>query len=139
MPMAPRLRSLVAVVAASVLAGCAATGTLRCAGDQQAVISDLIYFGTQSPAGVVSEKAWSDFLREEVTPRFPAGLSVWKASGQWLGRDEQLAREDSFVLSLVHPGDHAAETAVRDLIAEYKTRFRQEAVLRVKSPACSSL
>lgn len=137
--MTPRLRSLTIALLASSLMACAAIGTPYCAADQQEVISDLIYFGTDSPAGVVSDEAWTDFLREQVTPRFPAGLSVWQASGQWLGVDGQLTTERSFVLSLVHPEDPVAEGAVRTLIAEYKIRFRQEAVLRVYSRACSSL
>ncbi len=43
------------------------------------------------------------------------------------------------MLSLVHPHSAAAEKAVLELIASYKARFQQEAVLRVKANACISL
>lgn len=45
-------------------------------------------------------------------------------------------RQPSHVLSLAHPPGAEAERAIRDLIAACKTRFRQEAVLRVKWTAC---
>ena len=47
----------------------------------------------------------------------------------------ELVHEPSHVLSLVHPADAASETAVGEIVAEYKNRFEQEAVLRVRSPA----
>ena len=42
-----------------------------------------LYFGLAHPLGKVSESQWQAFLREEVTPRFPDGLTVWQADGQW--------------------------------------------------------
>jgi hypothetical protein len=89
--------------------------------------------------GVVSQEEWSDFLRTVVTPRFPAGLTAWPASGQWRGADGQVVREDSYVLNLIHPGEASTEEGIRAIIAQYKTRFAQEAVLRVRSNVCTSL
>lgn len=42
--------------------------------------------GAEDPAGgtMVADRL---FLAEVVTPRFPEGLTVWRAEGQWL--DEQ--------------------------------------------------
>jgi len=37
----------------------------------------------------VSEAAWRDFLDTEVTPRFPAGLSVVDVYGQWQGKKQK--------------------------------------------------
>ena len=79
------------------------------------------------------------FLREVVTPRFPDGLSVWHATGQWRGTDGRPITESTFVLSLVHGREPSFEASVRDIISEYKARFQQEAVLRVKSHVCISL
>jgi hypothetical protein len=31
----------------------------------------------------VSDAQWTDFLGREVTPRFPDGLTVFEAAGQW--------------------------------------------------------
>jgi hypothetical protein len=98
----------------------------------------VIYFGSAKPTGVVTSEEWAEFLRSSVTPRFPQGFSVWQAAGQWQGADGAIVREDSFVLSLVHPEDEHSEGSVRAIAAEYKSRFEQEAVLRVKSHGCAS-
>ena len=121
------------------LAGCQTAPAPRCAAHEQLSVSELIYFGTATPDGAVTDEQWSGFLRDEVTPRFPQGLTTWPASGQWRSQDGSLTREDSHVLNLVHGGDAATEQAVRELVESYKQRFRQEAVLRVKSHACTSL
>jgi hypothetical protein len=96
-------------------------------------ISDRLYFGRSIPGGgSVSDADWAGFLREVVTPRFPAGLTVWRAEGQWRDDDGAIVREESFVLELIHPASIRADSAVQAIIAEYKQRFRQEAVLRVR-------
>lgn len=123
----------------SLLAGCATVDELHCRPGEQPAIADLLYFGTAKPKGIVSDADWSDFLRSAVAPRFPAGLTAWPASGQWQSADGSLIRENSFVLSLVHPADEASEAAIRSIVSEYKSRFQQEAVLRIKSYACASL
>jgi hypothetical protein len=121
---------------ACFLAGCASVPSSRCASHEQPSITDVFYFGTATPDGVVSDEQWTLFLRDVVTPRFPQGLTTWRASGQWLGKDGKLVLEDSHVLSLVHARDSVTEPAIAGIIAEYKVRFRQEAVLRVKSESC---
>lgn len=138
MPARFPARFAVALCAAA-LAGCAANPPAGpCAAQETVMVNDLIFLGTDSPAGPVSEQAWEDFLRLSVTPRFPQGLTAWRAAGQWRGNDGAIVREPSFVLDLVHPEDAASERAVRELQAEYKTRFQQEATLRVKQHACVS-
>ena len=133
------LRPTLGLALALGVAGCAAPGdTPRCASGEERMVNELLYFGTAKPQGVVSGEEWSQFLRASVTPRFPQGLTVWPAAGQWKGADGAIVREDSFLLSLLHPDDEASEAAVRAITADYKSRFQQEAVLRVKSRACVS-
>jgi hypothetical protein len=103
------------------------------------MVHDVLYFGTgRASDDAVSAEEWSEFLRSAVTPRYPEGLTVWPASGQWRSANGTIAREASYVLSLVHPDNEAAEAGVRALVSEYKSRFQQEAVLRVKGQACAS-
>jgi hypothetical protein len=135
--MPPRLFVL-SIALAVMLAGCAAAPALRCGWGEQIFVSELLYFGTERPGGAVTPEEWSEFLREVVTPRFPEGLTVWPASGQWRSADGAITHEASHVLNLVHPETAAAESAVRAIVTEYKNRFRQEAVLRVKGDACVS-
>ena len=42
------------------------------------------------------------------------------------------------MVSIVHPEGAAAEAGITALVAEYKSRFHQESVLRVSSPSCIS-
>jgi uncharacterized protein DUF3574 len=136
----PHLLALLATVSASLwLAGCSTLGESACTSGERASIAEVVYFGANKPGGIVSPEEWSTFLREVVTPRFPAGLAVWQASGQWQGGDGTLTKENTFVLSLVHTQESSLEASVRAIISEYKARFHQEAVLRVKSHVCISL
>ena len=136
----PKLTTLFVSVAASLwLSGCSTLWAPVCASGERVSIAEIVYFGTNKPEGVVSSEEWSTFLREVVTPKFPDGLSVWQASGQWQDGDGRLIRENTFVLSLVHEREPSPEENVRAIISEYKTRLQQEAVLRVKSHVCISL
>lgn len=132
-----RLRTPVAL-ALLAAAGCASVREPGCAPGEARSVYDLMYFGTAKPTGAVTLDEWAEFLQASVTPRFPQGLTVWAASGQWQGADGAVVREGSFVLSLVHPDDERNEAAVRAIAAEYKARFNQEAVLRVKNRVCAS-
>jgi hypothetical protein len=132
------LRYVALPLAAALACGCAATSTLPCAGNQQRAVQELIYFGAQTPDGEITAEQWSTFLAEVVTPRFPAGFTTWEASGQWRSADGSLTREPSHVLNLVHDGAPVPEAAVIAIVEAYKARYRQEAVLRVRAPACVS-
>lgn len=136
----PSFAFVVPIVAALVGAGCAFVRVPSCGPGEDASVSDLLYFGTARPNGrSVTAAEWADFLAVSVTPRFPQGLTVWQATGQWKGADGDLVREPSFVLNLVHPAGQHSEDAIRSVVVEYKVRFDQEAVLRVKSSACMTL
>lgn len=111
---------------------------LQCGSGERRFVNDQLYFGTAKPTGVVTSEEWTEFLRTAVTPRFPQGLSVWLALGQWRSADGSITHEESFVLNLVHPEDEPNESAVRAITTEYKSNFAQESVLRVKSYACVS-
>ncbi|MFZ3321440.1 MAG: DUF3574 domain-containing protein [Usitatibacter sp.] len=135
----PRIPALVAV--AAFLAGCATTSApppSRCAADEHEAISDLLYFGTSKPGGSVSQKDWSDFLLDVVTPRFPKGFTAWQAQGQWKPERGETQREVSYVVSIAHPAGGGADADIRTVIEKYKGRFQQESVLRVSSLACIS-
>lgn len=110
-----------------------------CGESERLAVQEMVYFGAESPGGHVTTEAWEQFLSEIVTPRFPAGFSAWQASGQWRSASGRIIREPSYVLSLIHPDDPVPNKAVQEIVASYKTRFLQEAVLRVKAHTCMSL
>src|SRR5512135_719530 len=128
------LRTLPPLAAAALLAcACAQVETRECPEGQRASVNDMLYLGTAKPGGAVSGEEWDRFLREVVTPRFPEGFTQWEASGQWKPADGSIMREGSHVLVVVHAASPQAEANVRAIAAQYKSRFHQEAVLRVRS------
>jgi Protein of unknown function (DUF3574) len=123
-----------------VLSGCETMNWASCGGGRQRAVQEFVYFGTNTPAGSVTPQEWTKFLSEVVTSRFTEGLSVWQASGQWKAASGVIVNEQTYVLSLIHTADNAKmDKAMQDILASYKTRFQQEAVLRVTAPVCTSL
>ena len=110
---------------------------MRCEVGDTVLVRDVIYFGRNRPdGGTVSDAEWQKFLDQVVTPRFPAGLTVVEATGQWRGQSGAVERERAEVLTVLHRDDAAPGRAVEEITAEYKRRFHQEAVLRERAPAC---
>jgi hypothetical protein len=122
----------------AALGGCASLPSASCQDGQQPARQELLYFGTHKPDGTVTADDWSGYIEETFTRGFPDGFTVWQASGQWRSASGELLREDSYVLSLVHPETAAAEASIQDFMTDYKARFQQEAVLRVTSDVCIS-
>jgi Protein of unknown function (DUF3574) len=117
----------------------AAAPAARCEPGDTALVRDVVYFGRNRPdGGVVSEHDWQGFLDEVVTPRFPNGLTVVHADGQWRGRSGAVERERAEVLTVLHGGTEDSRKAMSEVVAEYKRRFGQEAVLRERLSACAS-
>ena len=81
---------------------------------------------------MVSDADLTTFLNDVVTPRFPAGLTLWAAVGRWRDSTGTVVREDSFVLDLIHDATAAADAAIQDVVAAYKRRFHQTSVLLVR-------
>jgi hypothetical protein len=121
------------------LTACQTLSPRSCLPGQQAAVQEQIYFGTQTPTGHVTAEEWNQFLGESVTPRFPQGFTTWQASGQWRSESGGIVREPSYVLSLVHPAGSSDDAAIGELIATYKTRFKQEAVLQIRANVCMAL
>lgn len=126
------------LAAGTALVGCASVGALPCTPGERPAISDALYFGTLRSGGPVTADEWQRFLTEVITPRFPEGLTVWPAAGQWRAPTGIIQKEASYVLQIVHPDSPAHEAALREVIGEYKARFQQEAVLRARTLTCVS-
>jgi hypothetical protein len=98
-----------------------------------------IVCGLNKPSGgVVTEAEWQSFVDEEVTPRFPDGLTVIAGAGQWKGASGKVERESSRVIVIVYEDakdgkETASEKNIRQVAAAYGKRFGQEAVLLITS------
>lgn len=110
--------------------------TMDCGASSAAQIRTTLYFGLSRPNGSVSELEWQIFLRDEVTRRFPDGLTVWQAEGQWLNPRGSIDHEQSKVLLLVHPDTAAARQSVQAVIQSYRKAFDQQSVLWESARVC---
>ncbi len=135
------MRALGGFAVALLLAGCVSVdiddeATICPSGLSRASTAEL-YFGRNiGPAPGVSDADWAKFVDEEITPRFPNGLTVIDAVGQWRGPSSAIVREPSKAVMIVLSGEDG-ETAKLEAIRDaYKARFRQESVMLVQRPAC---
>ena len=103
------------------------------------MVETQLFFGMSKPrGGAVSTAQWNDFVKREVTPRFPEGFSVIDGAGFWLdGQTKRTISEKSKVIARMHPDDAASDQAITAIVDGYKTQFEQEAVLRVDRPVCA--
>ena len=92
-----------------------------------------LFFGTAKPDGVVTPQEFQRFLDSFVTPRFPDGLTVIKADGQFRGADGTTVKEDAFQLVLLYPFENRAQGSrrIEEIRAKYMELHQQESVLRV--------
>jgi len=95
---------------------------------------DELYFGLSKPAGgMVSEAQWQQFLNLVITPRFPNGLTVVAASGQYLNTSSELTKENTKLVILIYENSPTRNQMITQIIDIYKRMFDQESVLRVTS------
>ena len=112
------------------------TVVMECGAASAPQVRTTLYFGLARPKGAVTELEWQIFLRDEVTTRFPDGLTVWEAEGQWRTPGGSLDHEQSKVLLLVHPDTHVARQSVQAVIDAYRKAFDQQSVLWESARAC---
>ena len=87
----------------------------------------------------VSETQFLNFLDREITPRFPDGLTVYDARGQYRdGERKRIVREPSKVVMIVLPGNPEDMARLNEIADAYKKRFRQQSVGIVLRQACVS-
>jgi len=120
------------------LTGCATHQTGQsCKPPSHAMNRVELLFGAATNDGKpISTSEWQDFLDKEVTPRFPAGLTVYEAYGQWQGHDGRIEKSPSRVLLIWYEGD--ASPRIDAIREAYKKRFAQDSVMRVDGEDCVS-
>jgi hypothetical protein len=127
----------IAIGLLSFVAGCQAALAQQpeCTGNQKPWVVAELLFGLDR----VNERSWSRFLATEITPRFPDGLTVYDAKGQWRAPSRAaITRQRSKVVMIAMPPAADNTTRLQQIIESYKTRFRQQSVGLIMHPACVS-
>jgi hypothetical protein len=124
---------------AGLLAGCATLPPLACGSGQEAMLTAELLFGRKIGERLgVSEAAFRRFIGEEVTPRFPDGLTVLDASGQYRDSSGRLIREPSKLLLIVLKDEPEGRARLAAIAQAYKSRFHQQSVGTILRPTCVS-
>jgi hypothetical protein len=136
-----RLRRLIAAFGLlALLAGgsSAQAQDLQCRSPQKSMAVAELLFGRKIDDRIaVTERLWARFVDREITPRFPDGLSVIDAKGQWRDRDRNvIVREPSKLVTIILPGAAADAERLGEIIEAYKKRFKQQSVGLIVRPAC---
>ena len=99
-----------------------------------------LFFGRNIAGhGRVSDAQWSNFLRREVTPHFPDGLTLLRAFGQWRDRDTgRITREPSFVVRIIAAETPETLARLTQISTAYRERFHQQSVGLTLSATCAS-
>ncbi|WP_296252667.1 DUF3574 domain-containing protein [uncultured Stenotrophomonas sp.] len=102
-----------------------------------------LYFGVGEETGpsareqtdVISDAQWRAFLDKEVTPRFPDGLTVFDAYGQWLFRGApEPNRLRTKVLVILHEDSPQRRNDIEAIRLAWKQATRHQSVLWSRQP-----
>ena len=137
------MRPLLAMAGCGVLlAGCVSfrpPPAPACPVGQDYVRTAQLFFGRNiGDQPKITEADFRRFMDEEVTPRFPDGLTVLDGGGQWRGASDKLIREASKVVLVVLPKGRGADSRIEAVRSAYKTRFHQDSVMLVTQSSCVS-
>src|SRR5262249_41747345 len=134
------VRIAAASTLALALAGGANAQLLDCLGGQRPTQVAELMFGRNIGARIgVSEDGFSRFVDREIMSRFPNGLTVFNAAGQWRNEaGNKIVREPSKVVQIVLPGQVDDVARLNEIVEAYKRRFKQQSVVMIVRPACVS-
>ena len=128
------------------LAGCvdvetSTGGTSDCPDGLEPATEYRLFFGLTDGSGqVIPEEEWQDFLANVITPRFPGGLTVLDAYGQWQPPTGDLHRESTRVLLLgVNDSDEGGPWELMGEITGEWGRRHNGVVYHLVQQACAGI
>lgn len=100
-----------------------------------------LMFGLTRPDGsIIDGDDWQAFVDSEITPRFPAGFTVFDSQGQWYdAAGHRVTREASRIVWIVaSSSDRNLQPYLKAIRQAYQKRFSQQAVGLAIQSGCSS-
>ena len=109
------------------------------AGQQPREVAELLFGRNIGDRLGVSEAQWGRFVDREISPRFPGGLTVLDAKGEWRDSARRtIVHEPSKLVEIVLPGKEDDLEQLDRIAQAYKSRFRQQSVGIMVRGACVS-
>lgn len=99
---------------------------------------ELIFGTGRSTGEAIRSDEWDGFIETQVTPRFPAGLTVLRGDGQWRNDQGVIGKEAVYVLVIWHERTASLEANVEAIRSAYKSQFAQSSVMRIDGTSCVS-
>jgi Protein of unknown function (DUF3574) len=101
---------------------------------EAALIQQGLFFGRDIPdGGEVSETDFETFLNNVITPRFPDGLTVFDANGQFRDSTGTIVKEKSKYVTIFAEDNSINNASIYDIGQAYIKQFNQESVLQVEN------
>ena len=146
MVAAKRSTTIVQVVAAlfggltALTLGACSTGSAgRCPVAGQHPTAELVFGRVSDGVPGVSEAQFAKFLQQEVSRRFPDGLTVVDAQGRWFPPAGGAIRGPSKTVMIVLRGGADDREKLEAVRAAYSQRFHQPSALLLTDQNCVSV
>lgn len=132
------MRRLAAALLLSLsLAGCVTAPTPSCPVGQEWLKTAQLFLGRRTEgSGAVSDADLRRFVDQQITPKFPDGLTVLDGGRQWQGPESTLIREAVKVVLIVLPSKGDAAARIEAVRGAYKAQFHQDSAMLVTQGAC---
>ena len=100
--------------------------------------AELLFGRNIGNRSTVSDTLWRQFVVRELTPRFPEGLTVIDAQGQWRDPRGAVVREPSKIVMIVTADNTVQRERIAAAAEAYKRRFKQLSVGVLMRPVCAA-
>jgi len=109
------------------------------ANEKPMLVTQLFFGLSVKGRGPVTRREWTAFVRQNVTPRFPAGFTVYEAEGQWLDPVSHAAvRENSKVMIIAAEDTAEVRTKIAEVSDLYRKAFHQQSVGVITRRECAA-
>jgi Protein of unknown function (DUF3574) len=139
------VRVLIALATALVVAASprisSSAEELSCplASEKPMLVTQLFFGLSIKGRGPVTPHEWSEFLRRDVTPRFPDGFTVYEAEGQWQNpASHAVVHERSKIMIIAAEDTAEVRTKLSEIADLYRGAFHQQAVGVITQRECAA-
>ena len=139
--MKKRLYPIIALISA-VIMSTAYAGQNSCPVGMESFHEYRLFFGRSEHNAqgdtimTVDDEAWEQFLKHEITPRFPDGLTVLDARGQFKTPSGTILKEHTKVVIILVPPGGDSMNRIDEIVHTYGQKFQQRFFLRTIENVC---
>lgn len=84
-----------------------------------------MHFGMGLGTNAITPELFTQFIDKQVTPRFPEGLTVTVARGQWNSPQVGVIREKTAIVDIQGDGSEECKEKIKAIAEAYTKRFKK--------------